>query len=267
MNIKLQIIIRFFLSLIIASLLMWGLISLWIRLNVDGGNAYNINFINEKKIFLYCFIRSLLLISLALIFSFAFTLFSLFISQKVSRSRITSVINQIFRASVSSIPSIFIAYFLIKFALKFDIFLSYDDKGSLMQNLQRFVLPALILGFSDGLLNDLVNSSEAEINTIKKENYLKMARIIGINLIDYIWRDYAVRFSRIFFMKASALISGAVVIEYIFRIPGLGWLAFESAKNQNIFQLMAVLFCAVIMVFLFNFLYYFFFMRLDPRLR
>lgn len=267
MNIKLQIVIRFVLSLIFASLLMWGLMSLWGKLHVNGTSTYNIDLSYEKKIFFYCAIRSLILICFASIVSLMFTLFSLFISEKVSRLRSLNIINQIFRTSVSSIPCIFVAYFVIRMALNLDISLSYDDKASLVQNWYCFILPVLILGFSDGLLNEFINSSEAEVNAIKKESYLKMGKIIGANIFMYIWRDYTLRFSRIYLMKFSALISGAVIIEYIFRIPGLGWLAFESAKSQNVFQLMIILSLAVFMVFLLNFLYYFLSIFLDPRLR
>ena len=130
-----------------------------------------------------------------------------------------------------------------------------------------YIIPAIVLGIGDGFLNELLRSSEEEIDVIKRENYLRMAKLIGANMWKHIKNDFIIHTSRTIFSRTAALLSGTVIVEFVFRLPGLGWLAFRAAEKQNALELLFILFCSVFIVGFFNVLHLILAVIFDPRLR
>lgn len=270
--------VRFIASLAIAILLMLLLINLWQNLSektlqsdAQSGsqvlNSPSEHGINISKFSAYT-MRSFFLIILALIVSSLCTAISLLLSIRFSRLPIVGLSFKAPLYLASVIPYVFAGYFIRTFLGKtFNISLTYDLLAPATLRWIYYVIPAIILGVGDGFLNELLSNSEEEIESIKRENYVKMAKLMGANIRKHIWQELTIRVSRAWFSRISALISGTVIIEYIFNLPGLGWLAFKSAEKHDTWQLLSVLFCSIFLVSVLNLFHRILAAKLDPRLR
>ena len=68
-------------------------------------------------------------------------------------------------------------------------------------------------------------------------------------------------------VEFSALVIGAVVIETVFVIPGLGSLLMRAVDNRDLIQVQAIVMCVVVLVLLVNLLVDITRTLIDPRLR
>jgi peptide/nickel transport system permease protein len=254
--------LRFFVTIGITCLLMWMLLSLWPNLQSSGYSTSD----ELKFIFIHGG-RSLLLISLALLFSLAFTGCALIFSLRFHQPRFISVGIKSGFYILSAIPALFVGYLVLEFFNKnlgHDLFVASQSQAG---QLKYYLLPAFVLGVGDGFLNELIQHAEEEVNAIRRENYVRMAKGMGGSLWKYIWRDLIVRSSRVIFSRLTMLISGTVVIEFVFGIPGLGDLVFNAAERRYALRLMLVLFCIVIVVSFLNLMYRIMAVVMDARLR
>ncbi len=254
-------ILRFIITVGMACLIIFLLLKLWPNTQKSGYSVwYEIKLVSVNGS------RSLILIVLATLFSIAFTAFSLLFSTRFRHPRPISMGVKSCIYVLSAIPTVFASYLALRFFQQF-FGVSLYCIGNDAKGLQYYVIPALVLGVGDGLLNEFIHHAEAELNVIRQANYVKMAKSIGAKMWPYIRNDFVVHSSRVLFSRITALISGAIVVEFIFRIPGLGWLAFDAAEKRYTSRLMLVLLCMVITVSLLNLIYRVMAVALDPRLR
>jgi len=261
---------------------MWALLNLWqgIQTSRSGepiqqtsvspaGSSINIRY--EIKSFFSHAIHSFFLIFLALLVSILCTGISLFLSirfKDTQKARIAGLSVRVLLYITSTIPCIFMGYFFISLGRRiFGISLTYDPLAPVSQRWIYYIIPAMVLGIGDGFLNELLRGSEEEIDVIKQENYLRMAKLIGANMWKHIKNDFIIHTSRTIFSRTAALLSGAVIVEFVFRLPGLGWLAFRAAEKQNALELLFILFFSVLVVGFFNVLHLILAVVFDPRLR
>jgi ABC-type dipeptide/oligopeptide/nickel transport system permease component len=260
--------IRFLISLIMAVLLMIIILQLWKRLQVGGTSASGFNFITELSKFSSHAIHSLFLIFLALIVSCICAGTALYLSAKTTMMKNMGTGIKILFYILSSIPCIFAGYFFNWMAVHyFSISLSYNPLTPVSKRWMYYIFPAIILGIGDGFLTELTLSSDEEINTIRRENYVKMAKLTGANMWKHIKYDFFIHISRTLFSRVAALLSGTVIVEFIFSLPGLGSLAFSAAEEQNTIRLIFVLLFSVVIVGFLNFLHRLIAVFCDPRLR
>jgi peptide/nickel transport system permease protein len=102
-------------------------------------------------------------------------------------------------------------------------------------NLSHLILPTIALSAASiGLVARLTRSSMLEV--LDRE-YVTIARAFGIPRNTVIWHDAlknaAVPVVTILGLIATSLIGGAVVIEQIFALPGLGRLLIDSLESQD----------------------------------
>ncbi len=208
---------------------------------------------------------SLLLIMLALLFSIGFTTCSLLFSMRFRQPKFIGPSMKSGFYILSSIPTIFIGYLVLEFfsRLGIDLQMYGDDTGKL----QYYLIPALVLGVGDGFLNEFIQHAEEEVDAIRRENYVRMAKAIGAKMWLHIRNDFIVRSSRVILSRMTALISGTVIIEFVFGIPGLGAFAFKAAERGYKERLMLILLCIVAVVSFLNLMYRVMVTVLDPRLR
>jgi ABC-type dipeptide/oligopeptide/nickel transport system permease component len=241
--------IRYAFSIIIAILMMMGLL-LYLWYKPTANVAY------EMKSLLWGALNSFCLIIPALIISIILTSISISLSHRFEK---TGLAFRILLYTLSSIPCMFAADLILKIPSKY--------------SLNIYVSAAFALGISDGFLSELIHDSEEGINAIKRENYVKMVKLIGANTLKHIKNDIIMHSSRTIFTRFTALISSAVVIEYIFRIKGLGWIAMNAAIDQYIsetvivIRLLSIIVFSTIIVVTLGLVYRVITILLDPRLR
>jgi ABC-type dipeptide/oligopeptide/nickel transport system permease component len=252
---------RFFVTVGMTCLLMFLLLRLWPNAQQSRYSAAH----ELTEIFINGG-RSFIVIALALAFSCGFTAFSLLFARRFHRPGL-GIKSCLY--ILSSIPTIFVGYLVQDFfrqRLGIDLLLTGVDAGKW----QYYLIPALVLGVGDGFLNEFIQHAGGEVEAIRRENYLRMAKALGASggrMWGYIKNDLLVRSSRVMLSRVTALISGTVVVEKIFGISGLGGLAFNAAERGHILTIMLILFCMVIVVSLLNLVYRIIAVILDPRLR
>ncbi|MGQ9681878.1 MAG: ABC transporter permease [Anaerolineae bacterium] len=172
-----------------------------------------------------------------------------------------------------SMPAFWLAIMLMYiFAVRFRLFPATGyvrlDEG-LAKNLRHMVLPSLTLGliYSTGLTRFL----RANLLAVLHEDYVRTARMKGVSearvLVRHVMKNALVPFVTVLGFEAAALLGGAVFIENVFALPGMGRLAVNAILQrdyvlvQGVVLVMGVLFVAM------NLLVDIICAWLDPRIR
>lgn len=155
-----------------------------------------------------------------------------------------------------SLPAFWIAIVMIQiFGVKFQIFPvagyhAVADSGFLIA-LKDLMLPGLVLGIMhSGQIGRMTKASMLEI---MEYDYLRTARANGISehkvLNYYAFKNALPSITVVIGFSFAALLAGAVVIEQIFNIPGIGNLTITAILNRDypIIQVM-LLFIAIIFI-------------------
>lgn len=135
--------------------------------------------------------------------------------------------------------------------------------------LKQLLLPALSLGIVQGaVVTRYVRSSVLDV---LREDYLRTARAKGLRpgqaLRRHGLRNAAVPVVTVLGLQLATLLIGAVVVERVFVIPGLGSLLLDSVSNRDLIMVQNVVMILVVAVLLVNFLVDLLYLVIDPRLR
>jgi len=135
--------------------------------------------------------------------------------------------------------------------------------------LSHIALPAIALGsVQASILTRYVRSAVLEI---MREDFLRTARSKGLTsgaaLVRHGLRNAGIPVLTIVGVQLAGLFIGAVVIERVFSIPGLGSYLVDSVGNRDLLAVQAVVVVLVVAIVAINFLVDLAFTLLDPRLR
>ena len=112
--------------------------------------------------------------------------------------------------------------------------------------------------------------NEFYIDTLN-EDFIKTARSKGLSknqsLIRHGVRNALIPVLTIIGLQFSFLIAGAIIIENVFFLPGLGRLIFQSIAQRDLIVVESVITMLVFSVVLVNFLVDIAYIIVDPRLR
>nr|WP_042190551.1 ABC transporter permease [Kibdelosporangium sp. MJ126-NF4]CEL19422.1 putative ABC transporter permease protein [Kibdelosporangium sp. MJ126-NF4]CTQ94779.1 putative ABC transporter permease protein [Kibdelosporangium sp. MJ126-NF4] len=141
-----------------------------------------------------------------------------------------------------------------------------QDFGEFLRGL---VLPALALGLVQGaVLTRYVRS--AVLDTLR-EDYLRTARAKGLRpgqaLVRHGLRNAAVPVVTVLGLQLTTLLIGAVVVERVFVLPGLGSMLLDSVAARDLLTVQGIVLVLVIAALLVNFLVDLLYTVIDPRLR
>ena len=135
--------------------------------------------------------------------------------------------------------------------------------------LRHLILPAVALGsVQASILTRYVRSAVLEI---MREDFLRTARSKGLTaaraLVRHGLRNAGIPILTVVGVQLAGLLVGAVVIERVFSIPGLGSYLVDSVGNRDLLAVQAVVVVLVIAIVLINFVIDLAFTLLDPRIR
>lgn len=137
------------------------------------------------------------------------------------------------------------------------------------QFLRQLILPALSLGLVQGAV--LTRYVRSAVLDVLREDYLRTARAKGLRPFPALWRhglrNAAVPVVTVLGLQLATLLIGAVVVERVFVIPGLGSLLLDGVSQRDLILVQDVVMVLVIAVLLVNFLVDLLYVALDPRLR
>lgn len=135
--------------------------------------------------------------------------------------------------------------------------------------LRRLILPVLALASVQGaILTRYVRSAVLEVMS---EDYLRTARAKGLGkteaLIKHGLRNAAIPVITVTGVQIAALIIGAVVIERVFVIPGLGSMLLDAVGNRDLLTVQSVVMVLVAITLILNLVVDILYTVVDPRLR
>lgn len=136
-------------------------------------------------------------------------------------------------------------------------------------SLRAMILPAIALALPQAsILARVVRTSL--LDTLS-EDYIKTARAKGLTrgqaLRRHAIRNALIPVLTIIGLQFSFLLAGAIIIENVFYLPGLGRLVFQSIAQRDIIVVESVVMLLVFAVVLVNFLVDMTYAAVDPRLR
>lgn len=135
--------------------------------------------------------------------------------------------------------------------------------------LRRLVLPAVSLALVQGSV--LARYVRSAVLDVLREDYLRTARAKGLRPMEALWkhglRNAAVPVVTVLGLQLATLLVGAVVVERVFVIPGLGSLLIDSVAGRELLTVQTVVMVLVVAVLVINFVVDALYLAIDPRLR
>jgi peptide/nickel transport system permease protein len=140
---------------------------------------------------------------------------------------------------------------------------------SVTQNLKHMILPAITLGLNFAAV--LTRTTHAAVTEVLRRPYVQTARAKGLQersvVLGHVVKNAAIPIVTVMGMQFGYALGGAIVIEYIFSLPGVGQLTLNAvlARNYPVIQ-GAVLLVTFLFMFA-NILTDSMYAALDPRIR
>ncbi len=136
-------------------------------------------------------------------------------------------------------------------------------------NVRQMFLPALALGFYDmAFIARVTRSSMLEII---REDYMRTARAKGlaerIVLVRHGLKNAVLPILTISGWQFGRLFGGTVIIESIFRVPGIGTLLIETVFQRDYPTIQAIIIVIAVSIVIINLLVDLLYGLLDPRIR
>lgn len=145
-------------------------------------------------------------------------------------------------------------------------FAGWDDPIAALRSL---ILPTVALALvQSSVLARVTRSSALEV---MRQDFTRTARASGFSQRRILWRhvlpNALVPIVTIVGMQFAALVTGTIVIENVFYLPGLGRLIFQSISNRDLptVQALVMLFAAIVVTA--NFIVDLLYVVIDPRLK
>jgi len=135
--------------------------------------------------------------------------------------------------------------------------------------LRSLLLPAFSLGFvRAAVLTRMTRSSMLEV---LGEDYIRTARSKGLPkrmvVYKHAFRNAIIPVVTIVGLQAGDLLAGAIIIENVFHLPGVGRLVFEAIGQRDLPVIQGVILLIAVMIVVINFLIDVAYRYLDPRIR
>jgi len=136
-------------------------------------------------------------------------------------------------------------------------------------SLKALFLPALALGLiRAAILTRLTRSSMLEV---LREDYVRTARAKGLKERSVVYghalKNALIPVLTIFGLQAGQLLAGAIIIENVFTLPGLGRLVFQAIGQRDLPVVREVVLFMAAAVVIVNFLVDLSYAAVDPRIR
>ena len=179
------------------------------------------------------------------------------------------VLSQLFIA----VPGFWVGLLLV---MTFSVTLGWMPSGGfpgwqegILPGFKALLLPAIALGLPQaGVLTRVTRSAVLEV---MHDDFVRTARAKGLTRRAALWRhavpNALVPVITILGLQFTFLIAGAVLVENVFSLPGLGRLALQALSQRDVIVLQDVVLFFAALVILVNFLVDLSYLWLDPRLR
>ncbi len=135
--------------------------------------------------------------------------------------------------------------------------------------LQALVLPAIALAVVQAAI--LARIVRSAVLDVLREDFVRTARAKGQSPRGVLWghvlRNAMVPVLTVMGLQFANLLTGTVVIENVFSLPGLGRLVFQAIANRDLLVVRNVVMMLAASVVVINFVVDVLYLVIDPRLR
>ena len=139
----------------------------------------------------------------------------------------------------------------------------------LFLSIKSLTLPAIALALPQASI--LARIMRSSILDTLDQDYIRTARAKGLNRRQAIWRhalkNAMIPVLTIIGMQFSFLMAGAIIIENVFFLPGLGRLIFQGITQRDLIVVESVVMLLVFAVIIVTFIVDLTYAAVDPRLR
>ncbi len=138
-----------------------------------------------------------------------------------------------------------------------------------MAAIRSLILPTVSLALVQSAV--LARVARSSILEVTRLDFVRTARALGMSRRHVLWRhvlpNALVPIVTIAGLQFANLVTGTIIIENVFYLPGLGRLVFQAISNRDLFtvQALVVLFAAIVATA--NFIVDLVYLLIDPRLR
>ena len=142
-------------------------------------------------------------------------------------------------------------------------------EAGMAQGFIHLTLPAIALALPQASI--LLRVMRGALIETARQDYIRTARAKGLSRDQALWRhgfaNALIPVLTILGMQLSFLIAGAIIIENVFRLPGLGRLIVQAINQRDLILAEAIILLMVALVISVSFLTDLLYGAIDPRLR
>jgi len=146
---------------------------------------------------------------------------------------------------------------------------SEDDGGGLWDGLKALILPAIALALVQAAI--LARVTRSAVLEVMREDFVRTARAKGLTRRQALWRhvlrNAMIPVLTIMGLQFANLVTGTIVVENVFVLPGIGRLIFQAISNRDLIVVRDVVMLLAAVVVVVNFVVDVLYALIDPRLR
>ena len=172
-----------------------------------------------------------------------------------------------------AVPSFWLAILLI---LLFSVKLHWFSAGGfpgwdegIAQGLKALVLPTVALAVVQAAI--LARITRSAVLEVLREDFVRTARARGLSRRAVLWRhvlrNAMIPVLTVMGLQFASLLTGTVVVEKVFTLPGVGLLVFQAIANRDIVVVQNVVMLMAATVIAINFIVDLLYVAIDPRLK
>jgi peptide/nickel transport system permease protein len=144
-----------------------------------------------------------------------------------------------------------------------------DDGGGFWPALQSLILPAIALAVVQAAI--LARVTRSAVLDVLREDFVRTARAKGLTqgqaLRRHVLRNAMIPVLTVGGLQFANLITGTIVVESVFVLPGIGRLVFQAIANRDLVVVRDVVMLLAALVIVVNFVVDVLVAWIDPRLR
>jgi peptide/nickel transport system permease protein len=149
-----------------------------------------------------------------------------------------------------------------------DLSVSYTGMRFILDAAVHLILPTATLALIYlAIYLRIMRASMLEVLTL---DFVRTARAKGVResavLVRHALRNALLPLVTIIGLQVGSMLGGAVVVESVFSLPGLGRLAYEAVVSRDLNLLLGIVFMSSILVIIVNFVVDMLYAWLDPRI-
>ena len=138
-----------------------------------------------------------------------------------------------------------------------------------LKNLEQLIPPSIALGLA--LTGSLARLTRSSLLEVLRQNYIWTARAKGLSgravLTRHALKNALLPVITLFGVQVGGVLGGAVIIESIFSLPGLGTLLVNSVTFKDYPQIQGIVLFFALLIVVINFFVDLAYLVLDPRIR